>query len=477
MTALTMSPAELRLAARALGRETDDLRRLGSEIRCAVPQAGEWSGLASVQHGAWRSAWAQLVTEAIDPLDDLADRVAGFADQVEEGQQRIRQWLSRKEEGVRELLDIERLLRSADDAVRAELERRAEQARSLIAQARAELSEAEDGLRARAEELAAAVADSWPVRVVADLLSLDKVRRGVKALGRAWHLLVGSGVLLRLAVQYAKEQGVAARKVVVQSTRLAALLVLRAPRAATFAARFVHPTTFVLLTAVGAFGDLLTAGGYEGWRGVTTRVLGGLTLAALPGLLVPHPVVIGVSLAVLAAYTTWTAANLVYDNRAVLVKIQQFALRKTAEAAKAIEERLQILERVEAVAGQVQQLGRGIHRGWGIGWDWTTEHLNPLPDPDDPIGRRIPIPIRIPVPGGPTVPIWLDESDVKEWLPRLPDLPDLRWPGVPDLPDLRWPGVPDLPDLPEGLRIPISTWWSEPHVPDLPRWPRVPVLP
>ncbi len=477
-----MSPAELRLAARALGRESDDLRRLVSDIRGAGPQTGEWSGLASMQHEACRSVWARLITEAIDPLDDLAGRVASFAEQVEEGQQRIRQWLIRKEEGLRDLLDVERLLRSADDAVRAELERRAEQARTLIGQARAQLSEAEEWLRRRAQELAAAVGDSWPVRLVADLVSLDKIRRGVKGLGRAWRLLVSSGMLLRLAVSYAKEQGVAARKVLAQSTRLAALLALRAPKAATFAARFVHPAVFVLLTGVGAFGDLLTGGGYAGWRGVTTRVLGGLTLVALPGLLVPHPVVIGASVAVLAAYTTWSAGNLIYDNRAVLGKIQQFAFRKTAEAATTIEKRLQVIERVKAAAEQVQQLGRGIERGWGAGWDWTTEHLNPLPDPDDPIGRRIPF--QIPLPGGPTVPIWLDESDVKEWLPRLPDPADVRWQWpVPDLPDLRWPGAPDLPDLPrlpsleEGLRIPISTWWSDPDVTDLPRRPRVPVLP
>lgn len=453
-----MSPAELRLAARALGREADDLRRLGSDIRCAVPQAGEWSGLASVQHGACRSAWAQLVTEATDPLDDLAARVAGFADQVEEGQQRIRQWLSRKEEGVRELLDIERLLRSADDAVRAELERRAAQARALIARARAELSEAEDWLRARAEELAATVADSWPVRVVADLVSLDKVRRGVKALGRAWHLLVSSGVLLRLAVQYAKEQGVAARKVLVQSTRLAALIALRAPRAATFAARFVHPAVFVVLTGVGAMSDLMTGGGYDGWRGVTTRVFGGLALAALPGLLVPNPIVIGVSLAVLATYTTWTAANLIYDNRAILAKVGRFALRKTEEAAWAIEQRLRIIERVSAGVEHVEQLGRDIKRDWGVGWDWAKDHLSPLPDPGDTPGLRIPIPIPLPFPSGPTVPIWWDESDVKEWLPRLPDPHELdpwlpTWP-----PDMRWPGIPgpfDLPDLPDLPRVPV----------------------
>lgn len=464
MTALALSPSELRLASRSLGREADELRRLEAAARCAVAEPLSWTGVAAAAQESWQLVWARQLAGAVGPLDDLSDLVAGFAEQVEGGQQRIRSWLARQEEAARELFDLQRLLRSADEAVRAELERRAEQAQALVAQARREAADAEDWLRGRAEALAAAVADSWPVRLIKDLIALEQVGAGVQGLRKAWQVALGSRELMRLAVQFAREQGVAARRMLVDATRLAALVALRSPKAATFAARFVHPAVFVVLTGVGAVGDVITGGGYEGWRGVTTRILGGAALVALPGLAVPFPPVVAGSAVVLTAYTAWTAGNLIYDNRAVLAKVGRFALRKTGEAAWAIEQRLRIIERVSAGVERVEQVGRDVQRGWGVGWDWAKEHLNPLPDPDDTPGLRVPIPIRLPFPSGPTVPIWVDESDLKEWLPRLPDPhqldpwlsswpPELRWPGIPDPFDL--PGPPDLPDLPDLPRVPV----------------------
>lgn len=460
MTALVLSPGELRLAAQSLGREADELRRLAAGARCTVAEPDTWSGVAAAAQQTWQLAWARLLSEVLNPLDDLSDLVASFAEQVEQGQHRIRSWIARKDQALRDLFDLERLLRTADEAVRAELERRAEQARQLVERARQEAADAQDWVRGRADTLAAIVADSWPARLVQDLVALDQVRRGVKGLGRAWQVALGSRELVRLAVQFAREQGVAARKMLVDSTRLAALVALRSPKAVSFAARLVHPATFVVLTGVGAVSDVLTGGGYEGWRGVTTRVFGGAALLALPALAVPFPPVVAAGGVVLAGYTAWTAGNLVYDNRVVLAKVGRFALRKTGEAAQEIEERLHIVERVGTGVERVEQLGRDAQRGWGVGWDWAKEHLNPLPDPDDAPGLRVPIPIRLPFPSGPTVPIWVSESDVKEWLPWLPDPRDLG-PWLPSWPpDLRWPGIPDPFDLPGP--------------PDL---PRVPVLP
>lgn len=439
MSALALSPGELRLAATALGRESDELRRLAALARCTVAEPDTWSGVAAAAQRSGQLVWARLLMESVAPLDDLGDLLVRFAAEVEEGQDRIRRWMARKDEAVRELLDVERLLRSADEAVRVELERRAQQARQLIEQARAHVAEAEEWLRGRADELAAIVADSWPASLVQDLTSLGQVRKGVKGLARAWQVALGSRELVRLAVQFARETGVAARKTLTETTRLAALVALRSPKAMSFAGRFVHPAAFVVLTGVGAVTDVITGGGYDGWRGATTRVLGGAALLALPALAVPFPPAVAAGGIVLTVYTAWTAGNLIYDNRVILARVGQFTLRKTGEAAQAIKQRL---------------------------GDWSKDHLNPLPDPDDAPGLRIPLPIRLPFPGGPTIPILWEESDVKEWLPRLPDPQELQ-PWLPQWPpDMRWPGIPDPFDV-----------FDLPDVFNLPDLPRVPVLP
>nr|MBA2695083.1 hypothetical protein [Actinomycetota bacterium] len=86
MTALVLSPGELRLAASALGREADELRRLAAVARCTVAEPGTWTGVAAAAQRNGQLAWARLLTESVAPLDDLGDLLARFAAEVEEGQ-------------------------------------------------------------------------------------------------------------------------------------------------------------------------------------------------------------------------------------------------------------------------------------------------------------------------------------------------------------------------------------------------------
>ena len=71
-----------------------------------------------------------------------------------------------------------------------------------------------------------------------------------------------------------------------------------------------------LTIATGAM-DVVTGGGYDGARGVTTRVLGGagaLGGGALMLGLASNPVGWGIAAGAVAAYTLWTAGNFVYDH-------------------------------------------------------------------------------------------------------------------------------------------------------------------
>ncbi|KNX37547.1 hypothetical protein [Luteipulveratus halotolerans] len=66
-----------------------------------------------------------------------------------------------------------------------------------------------------------------------------------------------------------------------------------------------------VLTVYDASHDLADAGGYDGGRGTTTRVLAGGAIVGAPLLFVAPEV----GAVLVTAYATWTLGNLVYDNR------------------------------------------------------------------------------------------------------------------------------------------------------------------
>ncbi|WP_024286243.1 hypothetical protein [Cellulomonas sp. KRMCY2] len=78
---------------------------------------------------------------------------------------------------------------------------------------------------------------------------------------------------------------------------------------------------FLPLTVVTGVADVVTGGGYDGSRGLTTRVAGaagavgaGALLASSAGLIALGPVGLGIAGAAVLAYGVWSLGNYVYDN-------------------------------------------------------------------------------------------------------------------------------------------------------------------
>lgn len=460
MNTLALSPGELRLGAMTLGQQAALLGAAGAAPSGA---AAGWSGLAALQQQAREEEWARMLCALDDPLEELAGLVAGFADQVEDSQQTIRHWLTRGAEAAREEADLQRLVALADELTRPPLERRLQDARWLVDQARQRVAQVEEELRQRAEQLAARVADSWPVRLLRELAWIRDVGQATIDLYSTGRMLAPISAVVQHAVAAARATDVQARALLQGRMSQAVLALQRSFLPAGRLMRFLPvlsgPVGTTLSYSISGAADLFTGGGYTGWRGGVTRVLGGLAVPASIALWFPPATF--VSAAVLGTYTAWTAGNVIVDNRHNIARFGRQAAQAARLAATALDRRYQINERLKAGAEAARDMGEDYLR-----------HVNPMPDLDD----EPDVPITIP---GVPVPIWVElpEIDLPELNPPVPitmpwewdlDLPKVGVPDL-DLPTLDFPGpidapwdvdLPDLPDLPDG-----------PDLPDLPRLP------
>lgn len=450
MSALVMSPGQLRVAARTLGQESGTLRSVSRGTRGGADAGASWTGLAALAQQADEESWARILDAVCDPLEGLSGLVSGFADEVEEAQTTVRRWLTRQEDLAREVLDLQRLIASADDLVRPVLERQLTQARELLEQARQRVADVEDVLRRTADRVAAEVSDSWPVRALGELRWLREVSRAGQNLWQsARQALLTTGIV--------RDALAAARAVTVQGR---AVLLARA-RDAVLVARALHLSGkggLKLLPRVGGklgvslsfmvsgVGDLVTGGGYDDWRGTVTRVLGGLAIPASVGIWVPALPVFAASAGVLAAYTAWTAGNVLYDNRAKIARVVRAAPTAARMAARTIDERYRLSERARLTGVVAKHLGSAakdsVTSGAETAWNFTKDHLNPLPDLEEGPGIRVDVPV-LP---------WL-RVPVNVPLPDL-DAPQIEVPDI-KLPDLDWGDLVNPPWVPSG---PFSHW-------------------
>jgi hypothetical protein len=320
VTALAISAADLRWAAGRLSSQADHGISLAARVRAMTPPPDGWSGLAALQAGHARESWARSLGVVVDPLEELASWVSSFAEEVDAAQHDIRTWRERHQAWAAETARMEVLLATADDQVRPVLMRRRDELLALARTAEQQIDATESQVREAAGVLAERLDGLWSDPASTVLQEVHQLRGAVVQAGRAGVTLLASGHVLRLAVHYARSADLAVRAALLDDARLAARWVMTGASAGRAVSRFAVVKTPVLvwLTAVP---DVMTGGGYGGRRGMTTRLLAGAALPASVGVFVPHPLAIGASLAVLGAYSLWSAGNLLYDHRRVPARV------------------------------------------------------------------------------------------------------------------------------------------------------------
>lgn len=448
-----MSPADLRCAARALREHADHGTTLAAQVCAVTTLPSGWSGLAALEAGRARESWARSLRVVVDPLEEVASWLAAFAEEVDTAQQRIRGWVERRQEWAAETAWVDLLIATADDLARPALVRRRDELVSLARAAEREVDAGEAELR----ESAAALAErldglgSEPASTV--LREVHQLKGAVMQAGRAAVTLLASGHVLRLAVHYARSADLAVRAALLDDARLAARWVMTGARAGRAASRFavVKTPLVVWLTAVP---DVVTGGGYGGRRGMTTRLLAAAALPASVGVFVPHPLVIGASLAVLGSYTLWTAGNLAYDHRRLPARVGSELHR----AGRAGAERL---------VGVVRRTHQAADAGLGWARDRVDDGLSLLgADVNDAVvPASVPVSMPISVPSGAPVGATLPGMEQLQ-LPRVPDqqlvpigplaVPMEVPPEVPRLGSLQLSPGPAAPRLPIDLG---PRWW------------------
>jgi len=134
---------------------------------------------------------------------------------------------------------------------------------------------------------------------------------------------------------------------------------------------------FLPLTVVSGVVDVVTGGGYDGARGVTTRVAGaagaigaGALLASSAGLIALGPIGLGIAGAAVLAYGAWSLGNYVYDNWGAITDF-------TGRAAGWVG------DRVSDTAGWVGDRASDAGQALSSARDWAGDRLS---DAGDAIG-------------------------------------------------------------------------------------------
>lgn len=351
MTAVTGDPQVLRTSASALSARSSELRRAAESVRSQSRVAGSgWQGTAAVRFAAASGQAHRALAATGERLSRVARATDRYADELDSAQGRARGLQRRHDLAERDLTTRTRAAASASRGPGSpdprDLESAAELVRGLataLGGVAAEQAAAARRFRSVLEEsgpgpdvlgwrsgaFAAARATSKTIKLVRQVRSVVSF---LKHLNLARSALKSGDLLLR---SRALEDAVGLVRKMVHGpfSRFAG-----PARGLSVTARFLAKLS-PAATVYRGVTDAITGGGYTGWRGNTTRVLGGLAAAAAvvgstPAVAFP-PVAIGVAAALLC-YNAWKAGNWIYDNRAQL----RTAAVTTYRAAKYVGDQL-----------------------------------------------------------------------------------------------------------------------------------------
>lgn len=438
---LLVRPDELRRAGRLLRGVGDQVEGLADRAQQQVVDLGRtWTGLAALEQQARAVAVQELVRLTARPgraAAEALDRAAGVA---EAAGGRVRAWSRRVDECQAELSTLRTMGPPTDPFLEQLWRRRLQEVEQELDRARCLVAEAEQEWRAVEQDVAAVVAAAWSV--VTELNRTRQVLQPVlKSVTKGWTMVRSTALTTATAIALARARWQRSAPLREQALRRARvwfreLTIGRPGRRKDWTlvrkVKFVPGPVGWVLTYLGAIQDVRTGGGYRGWRGDVTRGLAAGALVGGPlilaGLALPPLGLVGIG--AVSIYQVWTAGNLVWDNRAPLLRWGQ----QSAEVLALADRKLDQLK------------ARALVRASGV--------LTTLRDP-----RTWQV-----APSSPVVPVEVTEVLVPI-LRRRPDAEWLRerWRQVGD--PLRLPGVPLPPRLP---RLDLGTWGTWPRLPGFP---------
>lgn len=438
MSVLLVSPDELRQAGRLLRGVGVQVEELADRARQQTVDLGEaWTGLAALEQAARAAAVRELVRLTARPGGAAAEAMERAAGVAESAGARVRAWSRRVDECRAELTTLQTLGPPPDPILEQLWRRRLQEVEQELVRARCLVEEAEREWHAVEQDVAAVVSTAWSV--VTELNEARQVLHPVlQTVTKTWATVRSAGLATATAIALARARWRRSAPLRDQALRRARvwfreLTTGRPGRGKdwTLARRvkFVPGPIGWVLTYLGALQDVRTGGGYEGWRGDVTRFLAASALVGGPlmlaGIVLP-PLGLAGFVAV-SAYQVWTAGNLVWDNRAKLVRYARQAAEGIALADRELDRlRARALVRLSGVITSLRDPGT-----------WQVRPSDPLPriDVTDVLS---PLLDRVPDIG------WLRERWRQVGQPlRLPAVP-----LPPVLPPLRlgtWPRLPGLP--------------------------------
>lgn len=438
MSVLLVRPDELRHAGRLLAGVGEQVEGLADRARQQVVELGRaWTGLAALEQQARAAAVQELMRLTARPGRAAAEALARAADVAEAAGTRVRAWSRRVDECRAELTALRSVGPPTDPLLEQLWRRRLQEVEQELDRAQCLVAEAEREWRTVEQDVAAVVSAAWSV--VTELNRSRQVLQPVlTTVTKGWMTVRSARLTTATAIALARARWQRSAPLRDQALRRASvwfreLTTGRPGRGKDWTlvrkVRFVPGPVGWVLTYLGAIQDVRTGGGYPGWRGEVTRVLAVGALVGGPlivaGLALPPLGLTGI--AAVSLYQLWTAGNLVWDNRAPLIRIA----REGAEALALADRKLDQLKAVASL-----RLAK------------TFSSLR------DPQSWQV-------TPGGPVVPV--EVSDVLgPILRRRPDVEWLRerWRQVGE--PLELPGIPLPPRLP---RLDLGTWPRLPGVP------------
>jgi uncharacterized protein YukE len=363
VTAVAGDPQALRVSARTLSDRSAHLHEAARTVRRHARRTDSaWQGTASVRFVAASGRAVRALGAAGDGLSEIAAATQRYASELDSAQRRAGELARRRDAAEQDL----RIARCAPDGRGSGTGRRDPDPVAVAAAlVRALTSAGEDVVH---EQVAAArrfrsVLDrshlgpdilSWvddataPARAIGKAV---KVIRQVDTYASFLRHLAGARQALEVRdlwrqVRHLRGAGEQLRKITHGPFSHLAGPARRLSRAARLLAKLTPALTFYR-----GVSDAATGAGYTGWRGTTTRVLGGLAAgAAIVGVtpIVAYPPV-GLTVGgILLAHNAWKAGNWAHDHRAQL----RSAAVKTYRAARRVGEQI--------VRTQVAAFRRGV---------------------------------------------------------------------------------------------------------------------
>lgn len=349
-------PEELRSAARMLrgiGAEASGLtQRVGAQ---GVAGAG-WTGLAALEQQARTESLHALLGLTARPGEEAAHLLERAALEIEDTAGRVRQLGLRLDEAV---LLRGRLRAAGPPADPLELESwrlRLEEVEDQIASTRALVQQAHEDFDAMQRRLASGLSETWDRASTAIGQAVTLGTLAMKAFGvKKQALFARAAVPGLLAVLQARRAGsqeaIRAARAIAEARRASVEQIsmkpgfagpvleqaAKLPRvpAAEESLKFIRKG-FAGWTVVDGLRSAADGGGYEGWRGGVTRVLGGAAAAGAPASFVPVPPVALAGTVSVAAYSVWMAGNWAYDNRREIAQAARAAGRLVRSGGDAV---------------------------------------------------------------------------------------------------------------------------------------------